>query len=61
MGCCCWNQFWNKVRIIALSLKADIEIVRAAKREPILEIDDGVGIPFAELVPFGHVNAWFAK
>jgi hypothetical protein len=42
-------------------LKANIEIVRAAKREPILEIDDGVLMPFAELVPFDHDNAWFAK
>ena len=61
MGCCCWNQFWNKVRIIALSLRANIEIVRAAKRELILEIDDGVWVPFAELAPFDHDNAWFAK
>ena len=59
MGFCCWNRFWNKVRIIALGLKADIEIERAAKREPILEIDDGFGIPLVELVPFGHDNAWF--
>jgi len=61
MGCCCWSQFWNKVRIIALSLKANIKIVRATKREPILEIDDGVWMLFAELVPLDHDKAWFAK
>jgi hypothetical protein len=42
-------------------LKADIEILRAAKREPILDIDDCVWMPFAELVPFDHDNAWFAE
>jgi hypothetical protein len=42
-------------------LKAGIEIVCGAKRKSILEIDDGLGIQFAELVPFGHDNAWFAK
>jgi hypothetical protein len=42
-------------------LKPDIEILRAAKRESILEIDDGVWVPFAELVPFDHDKAWFAK
>jgi hypothetical protein len=42
-------------------LKADIEILRAAKREPIQEIDEGVWMPFAELVLFDHDNAWFAK
>ena len=56
MGFCCWNRFWNKVRILALSLKADIEIVRAAKRESILKIDDGFRMPFAELIPFGYDN-----
>jgi hypothetical protein len=42
-------------------LKANNEIVRAAKRESILEIDDGVWMLFAELVPLDHDNAWFAK
>ena len=29
MGCFYWTQFWNKARIIATSLKTDIEIARA--------------------------------
>ena len=57
MGCRCGNQLWNKVRIIAVSFKTDIEIARAAKKKPIFEIGDVLGIPSAELVPFGHDKA----
>ena len=35
----------------------DIEIARAAKKKPIFEIGDVLGIPSAELVPFGHDKA----
>lgn len=57
MGCRCGNQLGNKVRIIAVSLKTDIEIARAAEKKPIFEIGDVLGIPSAELVPFGHDKA----
>ena len=57
MGCRCGNQLWNKVRIIAVSFKTDIEIARAAEKKPIFEIGDVLGIPSAELVPFGHDKA----
>ena len=35
----------------------DIEIARAAKKKPIFEIGDVLGIPSTELVPFGHDKA----
>jgi len=36
---------------------SDIEIARAAEKKPIFEIGDILGIPSAELVPFGHDKA----
>ena len=36
---------------------SDIEIARAAKKKPIFEIGDVLGIPSNELVPFGHDKA----
>jgi formate--tetrahydrofolate ligase len=36
---------------------SDIEIARAAKKKPILEIGAGLGIPAADLLPFGHDKA----
>ena len=36
---------------------SDIEIARAAKKKPIFEIGDVLGIPSTELVPFGHDKA----
>ena len=36
---------------------SDIEIARAAEKKPIFEIGDALGIPSAELVPFGHDKA----
>ena len=36
---------------------SDIEIARAAEMKPIFEIGDVLGIPSAELVPFGHDKA----
>ncbi|MDC0992769.1 formate--tetrahydrofolate ligase [Alphaproteobacteria bacterium] len=40
-----------------MSFKTDIEIARAAEKKPIFEIGDVLGIPSAELVPFGHDKA----
>ena len=40
-----------------VSFKTDIEIARAAEKKPIFEIGDVLGIPSAELVPFGHDKA----
>ena len=40
-----------------MSFKTDIEIARAAEKKPIFEIGDILGIPSAELVPFGHDKA----
>ncbi|NNU81257.1 formate--tetrahydrofolate ligase [Halovulum dunhuangense] len=37
--------------------KSDIEIARAAQKKPIREIGAGLGIPEAELLPFGHDKA----
>src|SRR5690606_32083958 len=34
--------------------KSDIEIARAARKKPILEIAAGVGIPAEHLLPYGH-------
>ncbi|MEK9568831.1 MAG: formate--tetrahydrofolate ligase [Paracoccaceae bacterium] len=36
---------------------SDIEIARAAEKKPIFEIGHALGIPSAELVPFGHDKA----
>ena len=36
---------------------SDIEIARAAEKKPIFEIGDALGIPSAELVPFGYDKA----
>ena len=36
---------------------SDIEIARAAEKKPIFEIGNVLGIPSAELVPFGHDKA----
>ena len=36
---------------------SDIEIARAAKKKPIQEIGDGLGIPAEHLLPYGHDKA----
>ena len=36
---------------------SDIEIARAAKKKPIQEIGDGIGIPTEHLLPYGHDKA----
>ncbi|MCE2517033.1 MAG: formate--tetrahydrofolate ligase [Alphaproteobacteria bacterium] len=40
-----------------MSVKSDIEIARAADKKPIMEIGDKLGIPSAELLPYGHDKA----
>lgn len=40
-----------------MAFKTDIEIARAATKLPILEIGEGLGIPAAHLVPYGHDKA----
>ena len=37
--------------------KTDIEIARAAKKKPIMEVGAGLGIPAEHLLPFGHDKA----
>ena len=38
-------------------VKSDIEIARAAKKRPILEIGEKLGIPPEHLLPYGHDKA----
>ncbi|MGE4247148.1 MAG: formate--tetrahydrofolate ligase, partial [Parvibaculaceae bacterium] len=38
-------------------VKSDIEIARAAKMQPILEIGEKLGIKSDHLIPFGHTKA----
>ena len=40
-----------------MSVKSDIEIARAANKKPIMEIGDKLGIPSADLLPYGHDKA----
>ncbi|MCI2392957.1 formate--tetrahydrofolate ligase [Aliiroseovarius sediminis] len=40
-----------------MSYKSDIEIAREAKKRPIQEIGDDLGIPTEHLLPFGHDKA----
>jgi formate--tetrahydrofolate ligase len=39
------------------AVKSDIEIARAAKKKPILEIGEKLGIPAEHLLPYGHDKA----
>src|SRR6056300_899175 len=52
-----WFNSWKLNRIKLVSYKSDIEIAREANKKPIREIGDVLGIPSAELVPFGHDKA----
>ena len=49
----------------AMSPKSDIEIARAASKQPIQDIGAKLGIPSQDLLPFGHdkakVSAAFIK
>ncbi|MGC6517490.1 MAG: formate--tetrahydrofolate ligase [Candidatus Puniceispirillaceae bacterium] len=40
-----------------MSVLSDIEIARAANKKPIMEIGDKLGIPSADLLPYGHDKA----
>lgn len=40
-----------------MAVKSDIEIARAAKKKPIMEIGDKLGIPEKDLLPYGHDKA----
>ncbi|HEY5362880.1 MAG TPA: formate--tetrahydrofolate ligase [Aestuariivirga sp.] len=40
-----------------MTVKSDIEIARAAKMKPIMEIGKALGIPAEDLVPYGHTKA----
>ncbi len=40
-----------------MTLKSDIEIAREAKMKPIMEIGKRLGIPEADLIPYGHTKA----
>jgi formate--tetrahydrofolate ligase len=42
---------------ITMSYKTDIEIAREAKKRPIQEIGDKIGIPTEHLLPYGHDKA----
>jgi formate--tetrahydrofolate ligase len=40
-----------------MTVKSDIEIAREAKMKPIMEIGKKLGIPEADLIPYGHTKA----
>ncbi|MCL6706939.1 formate--tetrahydrofolate ligase [Pseudomonas sp. R2.Fl] len=40
-----------------MDFKSDIEIARLAKKKPIMEIGAALGIPAADLIPYGHDKA----
>ncbi|MGO4907239.1 formate--tetrahydrofolate ligase [Pseudorhodobacter sp. W20_MBD10_FR17] len=40
-----------------MAFKTDIEIAREAKKRPIMEIGESLGIPAAHLLPYGHDKA----
>ncbi len=40
-----------------MTVKSDIEIAREAKMKPIMEIGKTLGIPEADLIPYGHTKA----
>ena len=40
-----------------MSYKSDIEIAREAKKKPIQEVGDKLGIPTEHLLPYGHDKA----
>src|SRR5690606_26113990 len=42
---------------MAIDVKSDIEIARAARKRPILEIGAKLGIPAESLEPYGHDKA----
>ena len=40
-----------------MTVKSDIEIARAANKKPIMDIGEKLGIPSADLLPYGHDKA----
>ncbi|MEO0894764.1 MAG: formate--tetrahydrofolate ligase, partial [Pseudomonadota bacterium] len=40
-----------------MSYKSDIEIAREAKKQPIQQVGDTLGIPTEHLLPYGHDKA----
>src|SRR4051812_35032769 len=42
---------------VMAEVKSDIEIARAAKKKPIMEVGSKLGIPVEHLLPFGHDKA----
>ncbi len=40
-----------------MTYKSDIEIARAARKQPIAQIGEKLGIPSDHLLPFGHDKA----
>ena len=40
-----------------MSYKSDIEIAREAKKQPIQQIGEKLGIGYEDLLPFGHDKA----
>jgi formate--tetrahydrofolate ligase len=40
-----------------MAFKTDIEIAREAKKKPIMEIGQKLGIPSEHLLPYGHDKA----
>jgi formate--tetrahydrofolate ligase len=40
-----------------MTVRSDIEIARDAKMKPIMEVGQKLGIPHADLVPYGHTKA----
>ena len=43
--------------MVDMAFKTDIEIAREAKKKPIQEIGDRLGIPSEHLLPYGHDKA----
>jgi len=56
----CCRYLWHKPALryeTNMAPKSDIEIARAAQKRPIQEIGARLGIPEADLLPFGHDKA----
>lgn len=47
----------RRITKVQKSMKADIEIARAAKLAPITDIGAHIGIPASSLIPYGHTKA----
>jgi len=56
-GLAAWSDNNTIPRNIPVAIKSDIEIARAAEKKPIFEIGAKLGIPYQDLVPYGHDKA----